>query len=84
MYPAQRAAVGVAEAQAVIEEAFPAADSVAIVAIGDAARIRGAVAEYGPLSQMALTDPEFPRGWASGDENRPRGGAETAPSPGPD
>ncbi|HVC30296.1 MAG TPA: pitrilysin family protein, partial [Steroidobacteraceae bacterium] len=38
-YPAQLAAVGVAEAQAVIEEAFPPADSVAIVAIGDAARI---------------------------------------------
>ncbi|MGH8300922.1 MAG: M16 family metallopeptidase [Steroidobacteraceae bacterium] len=63
-YPAQLAAVGVAEAQAVIEEAFPAADSVAIVAIGDAAKIRGAVGEYGPVSQMALTDPEFSGGWA--------------------
>jgi len=60
-YPAQLAAVGVAEAQAVIEEAFPPADSVAIVAIGDAARIRGALAGYGPVSQMALTDPEFSR-----------------------
>ena len=60
-YPAQLAAVGVAEAQAVIEEAFPAADSVAIVAIGDAARIRGPLGEYGPVSQMALTDPEFSR-----------------------
>ncbi|HXS21180.1 MAG TPA: pitrilysin family protein [Steroidobacteraceae bacterium] len=58
-YPAQLAAVGVAEAQAVIEEAFPRADSVAIVAIGDAARIRGALGEYGPVSQIALTDPEF-------------------------
>ena len=60
-YPAQLAAVGVAEAQAVIEEAFPPADSVAIVAIGDAARIRGAVGEYGPVWQMALRDPEFSR-----------------------
>ena len=60
-YPAQLAAVGVAEAHAVIEEAFPSADSVAIVAIGDAARIRGALAEYGPVSQMSLTDPEFSR-----------------------
>src|SRR5581483_11919620 len=60
-YPAQLAAVGVAEAQAVIEEAFPPADSVAIVAIGDAARIRGPLGEYGPVSQMALTDPEFSR-----------------------
>lgn len=70
-YPAQLAAVGAAEAQAVIEEAFPSADSVAIVAIGDAARIRGAVSEYGPVSEMALTDPEFSPPWASGDEIRP-------------
>ncbi|HJS92011.1 MAG TPA: pitrilysin family protein [Steroidobacteraceae bacterium] len=58
-YPAQLAAVGVEEAQAVIEEAFPRADSVAIVAIGDAARIRSEVTGFGPLSEMALTDPEF-------------------------
>jgi zinc protease len=70
-YPAQIAAVGVAEAQAVIEEAFPRADSVAVVAIGDAARIRGAVEEYGPVSQIALTDPEFAAPRASGDEDRP-------------
>ena len=70
-YPAQLAAVGVAEAQAVIEEAFPRADSVAVVAIGDAARIRGAVGEYGPVSRIALTDPEFSAPRASGDENRP-------------
>ncbi|MBW4052465.1 MAG: insulinase family protein [Proteobacteria bacterium] len=70
-YPAQLAAVEVPEAQAVIEEAFPPSDAVAIVAIGDAARIRGAVAEYGPVSQMALTSSEFSGWWASGDENRP-------------
>ncbi|MFZ0497727.1 MAG: pitrilysin family protein [Steroidobacteraceae bacterium] len=58
-YAAQVAAVGVAEAQAVIEEAFPRADSVAVVAIGDAARIRGALGEYGSVRQIALTDPEF-------------------------
>ncbi|MFZ0550507.1 MAG: insulinase family protein, partial [Steroidobacteraceae bacterium] len=58
-YAAQVAAVGVAEAQAVIEEAFPHADSVAVVAIGDAARIRGALGEYGSVRQIALTDPEF-------------------------
>jgi len=73
-YPAQLAAVGVAEAHAVIEEAFPAADAVAIVAIGDASRIRAALGEYGPVSQMALTDPEFSGWWASGDESRSRGG----------
>ncbi|MGH8297133.1 MAG: M16 family metallopeptidase, partial [Steroidobacteraceae bacterium] len=61
-YPAQLAAVGVAEAQAVIEEAFPHADSVAMVAIGDAARIRGALGGYGPVSELALTDPQF-SGW---------------------
>jgi zinc protease len=73
-YPAGLAAVGVEEAQAVIEEAFPSADSVAIVAIGDAARIRSAVAGYGPLSEMALTDPDFSAPWAAGDESCPRGG----------
>jgi predicted Zn-dependent peptidase len=62
-YPAQLAAVGVEEAHAVIEEAFPPAGSVAIVTIGDAARIRSAVAGYGPLSEMALTDPEFSGPW---------------------
>jgi len=56
----------------VIEEVFPRADSVAIVAIGDAARIRGAVAKYGPVSQMRLTDEEFSGPWAAaGDETRP-------------
>jgi predicted Zn-dependent peptidase len=60
-YPAQLAAVGVAEAQAVIEEAFPRPDSVIIVAIGDAASISGALGEYGPVAQMALRDPEFSR-----------------------
>ena len=73
-YPAQLAAVGVGEAQAVIEEAFPSADSVAIVAIGDAARIRSAVAGYGPLSEMSLTDPEFRASRAAEDKARPRGG----------
>ncbi len=70
-YPAQLAAVGIEEAQAVIEEAFPPADSVAIVAIGDAAKIRRGLAAHGPLAEMALTDPEFSAWWASGDENRP-------------
>ena len=70
-YPAQLAAVGVQEAQAVIEEAFPSGDSVAIVAIGDASRIRSVVAAFGPLSEMALTDPEFSPAWAAGDELRP-------------
>ncbi len=70
-YPAQLAAVDVPEAHAVIEEAFPTSDSVAIVAIGDAARIRGALAEYGPVSHMSLTGSEFSGWWASGDENRP-------------
>jgi zinc protease len=70
-YPAQLAAVGVGEAQAVIEEAFPRPESVAIVVIGDAARIRSAVGEYGPVSEMALMDPEFSTPWASGDEILP-------------
>jgi zinc protease len=81
-YPAQLAAVGVAQAQAVIEEAFPRAESVAIVVIGDAARIRSAVAGYGPFAEVALTDPEFSAPWAPGDET-PSRGARAGSSPGP-
>lgn len=45
----------VAEARAV----FPASADLAIVAIGDAAKIRAALQGYGPLTEMKLTDPRF-------------------------
>ena len=45
----------VADARAV----FPASADLAIVAIGDAAKIRAALQGYGPLTEMKLTDPRF-------------------------
>lgn len=58
-YGAALGAVGLQDAWAVIDEAFPPADSLAIVLIGDASRIRGQVSEYGPLTETELTLPTF-------------------------
>jgi zinc protease len=47
------------DANAVIEQAFPSVDSLAVVLIGDAARIRAQVSGYGPITEMPLTHPAF-------------------------
>ena len=38
---------------------FPQSGDLAIVAIGDAAKIRASLRDYGPLTEMKLTDPHF-------------------------
>ncbi len=38
---------------------YPAPDDLVIVLIGDAEKIRGDVAKYGPITEMALTAPTF-------------------------
>ena len=38
---------------------FPQSGDLAIVAIGDAAKIRASLRAYGPLTEMKLTDPRF-------------------------
>ena len=43
----------------VIEEAFPPLDSLAIVLVGDAAKIRDQVKGYGTITDMTLTQPSF-------------------------
>jgi hypothetical protein len=43
----------------VIDEAFPTLDSLAIVLIGDAAKIRDQVNGYGTITDMTLTQPSF-------------------------
>jgi len=58
-YPPALRRVGVKDAQAAIDQAFPSSDAVAIVLIGDAARIRDQVREYGPITELALTHPAF-------------------------
>ncbi len=69
-YQARLAEVDAHVASEVIAEAFPAPERMALVVIGDAARIAGQLGEFGPLITMRLTDPEFdPR--AAGDQAPP-------------
>jgi predicted Zn-dependent peptidase len=42
-----------------IEKSFPQPENVALVLIGDAAKIRDAVHKYGPVTEMKITDPRF-------------------------
>lgn len=53
------AQVSAADTRRVIGEAFPKADDLVIVLIGDAAKIRGVVKKYGPVTEMPLSAPEF-------------------------
>ncbi|HKT74386.1 MAG TPA: pitrilysin family protein [Steroidobacteraceae bacterium] len=47
------------DARRVIDGAFPAADRVALVVIGDAARIRSELTAYGAVTEMSLIEPVF-------------------------
>jgi hypothetical protein len=38
---------------------FPDSKDLVIIAIGDASKIREAMQDYGPLTEMKLTDPRF-------------------------
>lgn len=58
-YGAQLAEVDKEAARAVIEEAFPDPRDTVLVVIGDAQRIGGQLAQFGPLVRMRLTDPGF-------------------------
>lgn len=58
-YGAAIGAVGPPDAKRVIAEAFPRAGDLAIVVIGDAAKIRDVLARYGPVTETTLAAPEF-------------------------
>jgi zinc protease len=58
-YAERLCAVTLSDSSKVIQEAFPDPADVAIVLIGDAARIRAAVSGYGALSEVALSAPTF-------------------------
>lgn len=58
-YAAELKAVDPRQAREAIDEAFPRADSVVIVALGDGARIRDQLAQFGPVAEMPLVDPGF-------------------------
>ena len=53
------AAVRVADTAAVIADAFPAPEDLAIVLVGDAAKIRDEARKYGPLTEIPLAAPDF-------------------------
>jgi predicted Zn-dependent peptidase len=58
-FTARVTAVDAAAARSVIQGAFPASGDLAVVLIGDAARIRDGVRKYGPVTEMKITDPRF-------------------------
>jgi len=58
-YGEQLQNVTLPQMQAVIEDAFPPPDEVAIVLIGDAAELREQVGRYGPITEMPLTHSDF-------------------------
>ena len=58
-FTARVAAVDGVAARAAVARAFPESRDLAIVLIGDAARIRTDVRKYGPVTEMKITDPRF-------------------------
>lgn len=50
------------DAREVIDDAFPAADALDIVLVGDAGKIRDQVQGYGAITEMTLTEPAFAPG----------------------
>jgi predicted Zn-dependent peptidase len=58
-YGAQLQNVTLPQMREVIDTAFPSPDAVAVVLIGDAAKLRGQVGRYGPITAMPLTQPDF-------------------------
>jgi predicted Zn-dependent peptidase len=58
-YAARVTKVDMAAVRSTIEQSFPQPDNLAIVLIGDAAKIRDAVKKYGPVTEMKITDPRF-------------------------
>jgi predicted Zn-dependent peptidase len=56
------AKVDLAETAAVTADAFPRAEDLVIVLIGDAAKIRDTAAKYGPVTEMKIAQPDFAPG----------------------
>lgn len=58
-YGPQLAKVDLPETAAVIADAVPRPTDLVMVLIGDASKIRDAVAKYGPVTEMKIADPDF-------------------------
>ena len=61
-YASRVASVDAAAVRSTIEQAFPKPEHVALVLIGDAAKIREQVKKYGPVTEMKISDPRFAPG----------------------
>lgn len=58
-YAARLRDVTLSTARAVIDHAFPSADDLAMVLIGDATRIRSVARDFGDVTEMPITHPTF-------------------------
>jgi predicted Zn-dependent peptidase len=58
-YASMLRGVTLADARHVIDTAYPDPDDLTIVLIGDASRIREAAGQYGPVTEMPITQPAF-------------------------
>jgi predicted Zn-dependent peptidase len=58
-YGAAIAAADLVSIAAVIEEVYPASDNLVFVVLGDAELIREQVASYGPVTELAISEPRF-------------------------
>jgi len=58
-YSAAVAGAGSESIQSVIMGVYPSPDDLVFVVLGDAELIRDDVAKYGPITEMAITDPRF-------------------------
>jgi predicted Zn-dependent peptidase len=58
-YGAAVAGAGSESIQSVIMNVYPSPDDLVFVVLGDAELIRDDVAKYGPITEMAITDPRF-------------------------
>lgn len=52
-------AVDVAAVAAVVGAVYPSAENLVFVLIGDAELIRESVGQYGPVTEIAITEPRF-------------------------
>jgi zinc protease len=58
-YGAAVAGAGSESIQSVIMSVYPSPDDLVFVVLGDAELLRDDVAKYGPITEMAITDPRF-------------------------
>ncbi len=58
-YGARIAEVGVDSVAAVIADVYPPPDNLVFVLLGDGEQVREAIAKYGAVTEMSITDPHF-------------------------